>query len=178
MLNVVPMYHIVDGRQPLDTSKRCTTRYRQPPTSSNALRGMRMVRATVRRQSPWRLVPLACYRGPTGERDVMVSERPTRMDMANFRLRMHSQTDVSREGSSRSIKRFCSRRLCPQLTSAPYGKSRQRQRNSARDKVLLWPRDCAHGGCDNPGNSRECPYTTKNRQYPAEDAHLASLPNQ
>ena len=52
MLNVAPMYHIVDGRQPLDTSKRCITRYLQPPTSSNALRGMRMVRATVRRQFP------------------------------------------------------------------------------------------------------------------------------
>lgn len=52
MLNVAPMYHIVDGRQALDTRDRCTTRYSQPPTSGNALRGMRVVRATVRRQSP------------------------------------------------------------------------------------------------------------------------------
>lgn len=91
MLNVAPMYHIADGRQPLDMDSCCTTRYRQPPTSNNALRGMRRVRATVRRQSPWRLVPLARYRGATGEDDVMGSERPTRMSDLNFRLRMHSQ---------------------------------------------------------------------------------------
>ena len=88
MLNLKPLYHMVDGRQLLDTSKRCTTRYRQPPTSSNALRGMRMVRATVGRQSPWRMVPLACYRGPTGEGDVTVSERPARMHAANLSRRL------------------------------------------------------------------------------------------